>query len=58
MLVGANLVTAFQLPYFSFFFLLRLHPQHMEVRRLGVELIGSAFGTYTAAQDNARSLTH
>ena len=48
-------------PFFFFFFfffvwLLRLHPRHMEVPRLGVELATAA--VYTTAHGNARSLTH
>ena len=58
--------------YFVLFFL-RLHPWHMEVPRLGVELelsplayatapqqrqFRAARATYTTAHDNAGSLTH
>ena len=56
--------------YYFFFFFLGLYLQHRELPRLGVELewqlpayvkrcqIRAASATYTAAQGNARSLTH
>ena len=47
---------------FSFCIFLGLHPRHMEVPRLGVELelrrIQVTSATYTTAHGNARALTH
>ena len=60
--VGQDFYFIFLFFYFSIFFLLWLHLQHVEVPRLGVKSelhqIWATSAIYTAACDNTGSLTH